>query len=151
MVEHAVPFNGCGAAGGAGGQDDIGAVVEVEGVAADTGVEVDCGVVGQDDVGAVVEEQGVAVQCEVEVTGCEEVQVVDKLAQAGGCVAQAVVEEAPCTEARVLLVVGEVLAYTVSFGGVEGVRHCQNLLGSGEGVVGAAIGVDFADNIVGAV
>ena len=151
MVEYAVPLNGGGAAGGAGRQDDVGAVIEVESIAADAGVEVDCGVVGQDDVCAVVEEQGVAVQGEVKVADCEEVQVVDELAQACGCVAQAVIEEAPCTEARVLLVVGEVLTYAVSLGGVEGVRHCQNLLGSGEGVVGAAIGVDFADNIVGTV
>ena len=148
VVEHAVPLDGGGAASGAGGQDDICAVVEVEGVAADAGIEVDCGVVGQDDVGAVVEEQGVAVQGQLQVALGEEVQVVDELAQAGGGVAQAVVEVAPCTEAGVLLVVGEVLAYAVSHGGVEGVRHCQNLLGGGKGVIVATVGVDFAHNIV---
>lgn len=174
-VEHAVPLNGGGSAA-AGGQNDIGAVVEEEGVAVDVGVEVGGGeevevvdklaqvggavqhavpldgggtaVVRQDDIGAVVEEEGVAVQGQLQVALGEEVEVVDELAEAGGRIAQAVVEEAPCAEAGVLFVIGEVFAYAVSHGGVEGVWYCQYFLGGGKGVVVATIGVDFAHNIV---
>ena len=178
VVQHAVPFNG--AVPVAGVEDDIGVVIQEEGVAthiyiaccdkiqvvdelAEIGGVMEhavpfngsyagtSAVVGQDDVGVVVEEKGVAVQRKLQVVLGEEIQVVDKLAQACGSIAQTVVQETPFAEEGVAFVVDEVLAKAVgngSVGGVMGIGHSQNLLCGGQGVIVTAVGVDFADNEV---
>ena len=81
---------------------------------------------------------------EMQVSGGEEVEVVDKLAQACGSIAETVVEVTPCAEIGVALVEVKVFRYAACHIGIVCIGHGQNLLGGGKGVVAAALGVHLA-------
>ena len=87
-------------------------------------------------------------QGELQVVGSEEVEVIDKVAQTCRCIAKTIVEVAPIAEKRVTLVVGEVLTDAVGNSCIVCIGNGEDFLAGGQRVVGAAVGVDFTQDVV---
>ena len=133
------------------GQDHI-LVAHIEGVAMNGDGACAVTQVGQYNIGIVIvaKEKGVAADAGLQrVVG--ELQVVDKIAQTGGCTLQAVVVVAPSTEAWILLVVDKIVVNAAGIVSIVCIRHSQNLLGGGKDVVVTALGVNLAEDIVGTI